>query len=114
MHILFTIHAHLDPNSGAPGITWQLGHSYEAEGHTVSYLSFDDMPGRVPQRLVPLLFPELVAWRIRGLTKRRPLDVVDASSGDAWVWATSSGRRNGGNPLLVSRSHGLEHTAHGE
>ncbi len=36
-------------------------------------------------------------------------DVIDASSGDAWLWATL--RRPGGNgSALFFRSHGLEHT----
>lgn len=111
MHILLTIHAHMDPNSGAPGITWQLGHSYEAEGHEVSYLSFDDIPAHVPRRLAPVFFPQLVAWRVRSLMGRRRLDVIDASSGDAWFWATVFQRKGIAKPLLATRSHGLEHTA---
>jgi glycosyltransferase involved in cell wall biosynthesis len=111
MNILLTIHAHMDPNSGAPGITWQLGHSYEAEGHEVSYLSYDDMPTRVPRRLVPVFFPQLMAWRVRSLMARGRLDVIDASSGDAWFWATRFRKKGAANPLLATRSHGLEHAA---
>ena len=114
MHILLTIHAHLDPNSGGPGITWQLGQAYEAEGHEVSFLSFDDVPGRIPPRFASVVFPHLFAWRVRKLMNSHPVDVIDATSGDAWVWATTLRHRGGRNPLLATRSHGLEHTADAE
>jgi glycosyltransferase involved in cell wall biosynthesis len=50
-------------------------------------------------------------WRVaQRLAKEAPrFDVVDASFGDAWVWA-SLGRPRAKRPLgLIARSHGLEH-----
>jgi glycosyltransferase involved in cell wall biosynthesis len=37
-------------------------------------------------------------------------DVVDASTGDAWIWLLS--RRTGLHPSVAVSSHGLEHVAH--
>jgi glycosyltransferase involved in cell wall biosynthesis len=111
VHILLTIHAPMDPDSGAPGVTSDLGSRFRAEGHTVNHLSFDDMPRWFPSRAVTLFFPVFLAWRIWRLGARQAIDVIDASSGDLWLWA-SLRRRNRARPLLVTRSHGLEHTAH--
>lgn len=114
MHILLTIHANMDPDSGAPGVTLELGSQYRSEGHVVHQLSFDDVPDWVPSRAVTLIFPAFVASRIRRLSARQPIDVIDASSGDGWIWAIWARRRSRKRPLLVTRSHGLEHTAHRE
>jgi glycosyltransferase involved in cell wall biosynthesis len=111
VHILLTIHAPMDPDTGAPGVTSDLGSRFRAEGHTVNHFSFDDMPRWFPSRAVTLFFPVFLAWRIWRLSARQTIDVVDASSGDLWIWA-SLRRRNRVRPLLVTRSHGLEHTAH--
>jgi glycosyltransferase involved in cell wall biosynthesis len=112
MHILLTIHAPMDPDSGASGVTHELGSLYEAEGHDVHYLSFDDLPRSIGGRAATLLFPAFLARRIRRLESRQPIDVIDASSGDAWIWAIRHRKRARSGPLLVTRSHGLEHTAH--
>jgi glycosyltransferase involved in cell wall biosynthesis len=111
VHILLTIHAPMDPDAGAPGVTSDLGFRFRAESHNVTYLSFDDMPRWFPSRAVTFLFPAFLAWRIWRLSARQGIDVIDASSGDLWLWA-SLRRRNRARPLLVTRSHGLEHTAH--
>lgn len=102
----------MDPDSGAPGVTWELGSHYRSQGHAVHYLSFDDMPRWIPSRAASVMFPAFVAWRIRRLAARQPIDVIDASSGDAWIWALGSRGRARARTLLVTRSHGLEHTAH--
>jgi glycosyltransferase involved in cell wall biosynthesis len=85
-------------------VTLQLGAEYEALGHRVAYVSFDDLPGRTPEVAAELLFPEAAAW----LLSRRAgaFDVVDATTGDAWLWARL---RRRDRPRLVTRSHGLEH-----
>jgi glycosyltransferase involved in cell wall biosynthesis len=36
-------------------------------------------------------------------------DVVDATTGDGWVWSRWAGWRARRPPLLITRSHGLEH-----
>jgi glycosyltransferase involved in cell wall biosynthesis len=110
VHILLTIHAPWDPDSGAPGVTADLGAYFRAQGHSVDHLSFNDMPRRVGSRAAGFLFPFFLARRIARMQARRPIDVIDASSGDLWAWA-SLRRRGAGGPLLVTRSHGLEHTA---
>jgi hypothetical protein len=38
--------------------------------------------------------------------------VVDASTGDAWVWARMRRKFREKCPLVVTRSHGLEHVVH--
>jgi len=102
MRVLLTIHHHLDPNSGAPGVTWQLAQALRAAGHEAAIFSWDDLPARLGPRAREALFPEFVAARIA----RARVDVVDAASCDPWLWALV---RRGG-PVLVTRSHGLEHT----
>ncbi|XZN91552.1 MAG: glycosyltransferase family 4 protein [Microcoleus sp.] len=110
MKILLTIHHNLDPNSGAPGVTWKLGQEYQKLGHEVEYYSFDNLPHKLPEMLESMMFPEFVASHILALSQKQGVDVVDASTGDAWVWAKM--RRTSNSPALVTRSHGLEHIMH--
>lgn len=113
MNILLAIHHHLDPNAGAPGVTWKLGQEFQKLGHQVEYYSFDDLPDQLPGIVKSIVFPEFFANHLRTLTRDRSIDVIDASTGDAWVWAKL--RRNRGiRSLLVTRSHGLEHIMHQE
>ena len=60
MKILLTIHHHLDPNSGAPGVTWKLGQEYQKLGHEVEYYSFDKLP-HLPGMVESMMFPEFLA-----------------------------------------------------
>lgn len=105
MKVLFTLHDELDPNAGGMGVATGLGEVLARRGHEVEYISFADMPARLPFRAKALLFPELLAARLR----RAPVDVIDAAMGDAWLWGTLRGRRAQppAGPLLVTRSHGL-------
>jgi glycosyltransferase involved in cell wall biosynthesis len=113
MKILLTIHHHLDPNTGAPGITWRLGQEYQQLGHEIYYYSFSDLPSQLPAMAQGILFPEFMANHLLKLTHEHAIDVIDASTGDAWVWAKL--RPNSRDrPLLVTRSHGLEHIMHQE
>ncbi len=115
MQILLAIHHELDPNAGAPGSTLKLGQEYQKLGHQVQYYSFDELPRWVMNKAKSLVFPWLLAARISSLTKNKAIDVVDASTGDAWVWAKirrNSGETSKNSPLLVTRSHGLEHLMH--
>lgn len=107
MRILLTIHEKLDPNSGSAGSTFKIGQEYQKLGHEVYYYSFDDLPEILPAKIKELVFPEFVAFKIN----QHKIDVVDASTGDAWFWAKT--RRNFNKiPVLVTRSHGLEHMQH--
>ncbi|MGL5061829.1 MAG: glycosyltransferase family 4 protein [Microcoleus sp.] len=110
MKILLTIHHNLDPNAGAPGITWKLGQEYQKLGHEVEYYSFDNLPYKLPDIVESIVFPEFLANRISALCQKQAVDVIDASTGDAWVWAKM--RRTDNIPVLVTRSHGLEHIMH--
>lgn len=110
MNILLTVHHHLDVDAGAPGVTHQLALRYRALGHRTRVYSFDDLPEWIPAKVRNLVFPYFVAGCVSRLSRSRKIDVVDASSGDAWLWGTVRHKSRG--PLLVTRSHGLEHTAH--
>jgi glycosyltransferase involved in cell wall biosynthesis len=107
MRIVFTIHHELEADSGAPGVTIALGDALADAGHTVSFFSFSDLPAWMSTRVKQMPFPLAVARHLARLAKRDPIDVVDASTGDAWLWPVTY--RRGPRPLLVTRSHGLEH-----
>ena len=112
MNILLTTHAYLDPNSGAAGSTLKLGQEYQKLGHQVTYCSYEHLPQDLPANLKYLIFPLWVAsflWRQNSLQK---FDVVDAHTGDLWIWAKWLSKLRANSPLLVTRSHGLEHIYH--
>jgi glycosyltransferase involved in cell wall biosynthesis len=111
MRILFTLHDDFNLDMGGTGVIVGLGEVYRRAGHEVTYFSFDDLPRHLPFRAKALLFPQFVACHIERVHVRRRLDVVDASSGDAWLWAVRRRRPHSEGPLLVTRSHGLEHVA---
>jgi glycosyltransferase involved in cell wall biosynthesis len=113
MNILLTIHHNLDPNAGASGITWRLGQEYQKLGHKIYYYSFSDLPSHLPEIVQTILFPGFTANYLFKLTHQHSIDVIDASTGDLWVWAKLS-HNNHDNPLLITRSHGLEHVMHQE
>lgn len=112
MKILLTIHHELDPNAGAPGATWQLGQEYQKLGHEVQYYTFDNLPRRLPGLAKSVIFPEFVARHILALSNKQAVDVVDASTGDAWLWAKMLRKSGEKRPSLITRSHGLEHVVH--
>jgi glycosyltransferase involved in cell wall biosynthesis len=112
MKILLTIHHELDRNAGAPGATWKLGQEYQKLGHEVQYYTFDNLPHKLPALVKSIMFPAFVASHISALSRKQAIDVVDASTGDAWIWAKLRRTPEDGCPLLVTRSHGLEHIMH--
>lgn len=107
MNILLSIHHYPDPDAGAPGVTVRLASAFRQLGHRASIYSFQDLPSFIPDRLKPFVFPAFLAKHISTLVRDRQVDVVDASSGDASSWVRT--RPAHGWPLLVTRSHGLEH-----
>jgi glycosyltransferase involved in cell wall biosynthesis len=113
MKILLVIHVSLDPNAGASGVTLKLGEAYENSGHEVYYYSHDDLPSWPSGKLATILFPYHVARHIWRLSRSIGLDVVHASSGVAWIWGMLFARLSlSQRPLLITQSHGLEHTVH--
>jgi glycosyltransferase involved in cell wall biosynthesis len=113
MKILLVINVSLDPNAGASGVTLKLGEAYEKLGHDVYYYSNDNLPLRPSGKLASILFPYNVARHIRDLSEKIGLDVVHSSSNNAWIWGVLFCRlRLDQRPLLITQSHGLEHTMH--
>lgn len=112
MNILFIIHQYFDPNAGASGATLKLGQEYQKFGHQVTYYSFDNLPKSVPGILKFLTFPLWVARFLWLENSKKKFDVVDASTRDIWIWAKWLSGLQVSSPLLVTRSHGLEHTSH--
>jgi glycosyltransferase involved in cell wall biosynthesis len=112
MKILLTIHKRLNPNAGASGVTWQLGQEYQNLGHQVQYYSFDNLPNKLPPLAKSIFFPEFLTSHILKICRKGAVDVIDASTGDAWMWAKMFRKIREKYPLLVTRSHGLEHICH--
>ncbi|HET7489518.1 MAG TPA: glycosyltransferase family 4 protein [Acidimicrobiales bacterium] len=102
------MHHHLTETAGAPGATLELARQFRRLGHEADLFSFDDLPARLTEPVALALFPFYLQ---RHLRRSPPYDVVDAAVGDAWLTTL---RRPGDRPgpLLVARSHGLEHGGH--
>ena len=109
MNILLTIHEHLDPNSGVAGSTLRLGQEYQKLGHQVTYYSYNNLPQGIPSALKYLIFPLWVTIFLWRENSKQKFDVVDAHTGDIWIWAKWLSKLQSHSPLLVFRSHGLEH-----
>lgn len=112
MKILLVIHEKFDPNSGAAGSIIKLGNEYRRLGHEVDYYSMDDLPQKMHYLAKEVLFPEFLAFYIASKVKKEKFDVIDASTGDIWFWAKVLQKFSKFRPLLVTRSHGLEHLLH--
>lgn len=112
MKTLFTCHYPFDVNAGAAGVTCRLGQEYQKLGHDVQYYFIDELPGKLPELAKFASFPEFTARHIWALCQREAIDVIDASSGDAWVWAKFLQHFSAHRPLIVTRDHGLEHSFH--
>lgn len=111
MKILLTCHYSFDANAGAAGVTWRLGQEYEKLGHQVFYYSLNNLPNRLHPLGKFITFPEFVASKISQLCHQESIDMVDASTGDGWVWGILQKQKKN-CPLLVARCHGLEHIEH--
>src|SRR4051812_6511740 len=98
MRIALSIHHHLDWNTGAPGSTLYLKREYEARGHEVDLLAFDALASFVSERFKQVLFPYYLAGRLGRKRAARRFDVIDASTGDLWLWGSLC--RRGSRPLI--------------
>lgn len=109
MNILLSIHEELNPNSGSAGSTLKLGEWYQKQGHKVYFCSFDDFTIKVSPGLKDLVFPEFTFLYLLRQCQNLKLDVIDMSTGDAWIWNALKRFQHHCLPLCVTRSHGLEH-----
>jgi len=111
MRVLLTCHHRLHPNAGAPGLTLALGAALERLGCRVDYFGFQQAFDNNEHEGVgrKLRFP----WKLAGELGRRSgdFDVIDATSGDAWLWASLRRPGHAAGPALLTRAHGLEHVA---
>lgn len=94
------------------GVTWRLAQEYERLGHAVHCYSLDDLPANLHPLAKVVAFPEFVAHRALQL-EQQGLDIIDASTGDGWVWSMLQ-RYRSNRPLMIARCHGLEHIEHEE
>ena len=106
LRVLFVVHHVIERNAGAAGATLALHDAMRAQGHEVHTYGFQDAFPDGASRAHRYLFP----WRVAAYLAREGhrFDIVDATTGDAWVWLA---RRTGG-PRIVTRAHGLEHVAY--
>jgi glycosyltransferase involved in cell wall biosynthesis len=112
MNVVFTCHYPFDPNAGAAGVTWRLGQAYKKLGHEVNYYSLSNLPTSLHPLAKTVLFPEFVAYHLVRSLQHTFIDVIDASTGDAWIWGSVLQRFQKRRPLLIARCHGLEHLEH--
>jgi glycosyltransferase involved in cell wall biosynthesis len=111
VRVLLTIHHELDADSGAPGVTVQLADALRGLGHEAEVFSWSDLPEPLGARAREASFPAWASARIRRAAAGGEVDVVDASTCDAWPWLVA--RRGLGaerrGPAVLTRTHGLEH-----
>lgn len=111
LRAILALHDRLDPNAGAGGAVRGLGEQFASRGLEVEYLGFELLPERLSHNAKTLIWPGYLTMRLGREVRDRPLDVIDASVGDAWMWQRLD-RRRGRRPLVVARSHGLIHLNH--
>ena len=108
LRVLLALHNRLNPGAGgASGATLALGTALSDLGCRVEYFGYEHAYGHdtVDMMGSELHFP----WRLNAFLKHRAkdFDVLEISSGDAWAWAR---KRTSISPVVITRSHGLEHT----
>ena len=100
LRVHLVAHHHLDRAAGVSGATLALGAALTKRGCTVTYYSFDDAFGVAPagNEIARMLrFPWHVAEHLA--SAGAPYDIIDATTGDTWVWAR---RKRPGNPRANS------------
>lgn len=111
MRVLLCLHHNLNPDFGSPGATLAMGGALEAAGLEVAYYTYDQAYGRLPVERVNhrIRFAGHVAAFLARHAER--FDVVDASTGDLWLWASLGRPGLAGGAAVLTRAHGLEHIA---
>lgn len=109
MRILMSVHFPMDTKLSPAGVTFCLAQALRARGHSVDILSHDNSNG-LRGKGKALLYPLFVASYI---ARQAPYDVLDLSSGDGCILSLLPRACLGTpRPLVVARSHCLEHVAH--
>ncbi len=111
MRTLFTFHYPSDRNAGAAGVTWRLAEEYQKLGHEADCYSLSDLPDQLPPLAKFVSFSGFTAAHVVRSLERGWIDVIDASTADAWMWGVLQRFRRK-RPLLIARCHGLEHIEH--
>jgi hypothetical protein len=110
LRVLLALHHRLTPGGGAPAATLAIGSALSDLGCKVDYFGYEHAFGHDAFDSIGsrLHFP----WRLASYLRRRAsdFDVLDISTGDAWVWARRGRPGAGKTPALITRSEGLEHT----
>ncbi len=110
MRILFAIHHYVEADSGAAGATLRLAETLKNRNCEVNFFDFAcAFRNSVDSTQKAAQFPIRLASHLARHAKA--YDIIDASSGDAWAWATLGRPGAARGQGLIFRSHGLEHTA---
>lgn len=113
LKILLALHYDLDGNAGAAGSTLSLSKEYQKDNHSVSHYSTDNLPRKgISGTIRRALFPIFFCQHINSILSREDIDIIDASTGDIWLWKSLFKEKSKRRPLIVTRSHGLEHLEH--
>jgi glycosyltransferase involved in cell wall biosynthesis len=110
LRVLLTIHHRLDPNLGGPGVTLALAKALGVAGCEVTTYGYQEAwPHlREPSVKHAVAFPyKTAAYLARN---HNSFDILDMSTGDAHWWPLAK-RLCRTRPVLITRSHGLEHLA---
>lgn len=111
MRILLAGDYPADPRLGSAKVYYKLREEFAALGHDCDVLLAPDIAARpenwrVRQTVSPWLADRAIR---RALAARGPYDVIDVASAEGMVLAARRRMRGRRGPVIVSRSHGLEH-----
>lgn len=111
MRILLVGDYPADPRLGSAKVYYKLREELAALGHDCDVLLGPDIAARpenwrVRQTVSPWLADAAIRRRIR---ERGPYDVVDVASAEGMAFAARRRMGFAREPVLISRSHGLEH-----
>jgi glycosyltransferase involved in cell wall biosynthesis len=111
---LIGVHHELDRSKGAPGSTVRLADELTKAGCDIKLAFFDHVFGdRLGARTRQLLFPSLLALHVQKLARTWRPDIVDVTTGDGWLMSAMRRlRHRGPHPVIITRSHGLEHAVY--
>jgi glycosyltransferase involved in cell wall biosynthesis len=100
-----------DPRLGSAKVYFKLAEELRALGHGVELRMAPDLGARpagwrARQTVAPWLADRAIRRAIRA---HGPFDVVDVASGEGMIFAARRRWSRSGGPVVVARSHGLEH-----